>query len=119
MLRTLRMLCLVSCLLMVLAAPCAAGPEATSAAAQTLKAAGQPSDGPALLEFFRRQTPSDAVQARIHQLIEQLGDSNFVVREEASKSLVAQGASAITPLRRAVKHDDREVRRRAEQCLRS
>jgi hypothetical protein len=50
-------------------------------------------------------------------LVEQLGSRDFRIREEASKSLIAQGAGVLPALRKALGHPDFEVRRRAEQII--
>jgi hypothetical protein len=62
--------------------------------------AAAPPDGP---------LPSPKVQA----LIEQLGDRDFRVRDTAEKKLRDEGAAALPQLRKALKHKDLEVRRRA------
>ncbi|HXG12588.1 MAG TPA: HEAT repeat domain-containing protein [Gemmataceae bacterium] len=85
---------------------------------QTLRDAKLATDGPALLEFFRKRTASDADPAKVKTLIRQLGDDSFEVRERASSQLVALGAPAVPYLREALKNTDIEVVRRAEECLR-
>jgi hypothetical protein len=90
---------------------CAALPE------QVLRTANQPSDGPALLDFFRRQTPSAGDAERIRRLIQQLSDDTFAVREKASASLVEEGGRAVARLRQAVRSPELEVARRAQHCL--
>src|SRR5437773_1860038 len=53
--------------------------------------------------------------ARIVQLIEQLGNDRFSAREEASKALEAIGKPALNPLREAAaRNKDAEIRRRAQ-----
>jgi hypothetical protein len=74
-------------------------------------------DGPCLLEFFRKRILSEADQKRIAALIDQLGDGAFAVREKATTELIALGVPALGPLRRALEHDDAEVRRRVQACL--
>src|SRR5438046_4714972 len=52
-----------------------------------LKSAKIATDGPALLEFFRKRTLTDADRTKITVCIRQLGDGSFKVREVASKEL--------------------------------
>jgi hypothetical protein len=85
---------------------------------QTLKAANLGTDGPALLEFFRSHTLTDADREQVRRLIGQLGDDDFDVREKASADLVKLGPKVMGLLRPAVKDRDAEVARRAEDCLR-
>ncbi len=75
-------------------------------------------DGPALLEFIRKQTPNTESLDKVRALIRKLGDDNFTVREQASKDLLGLGAVAVPLLRNAAKGDDQEVARRARDCLR-
>src|SRR5262249_44687345 len=83
----------------------------------TLKAAKLPSDGPALLDFLRSQVLTDADRKKIEQLVRQLGDDAFQMREKASAALVGRGAAAIPFLRPAVNSSGLEVARRARECL--
>jgi hypothetical protein len=82
-----------------------------------LSDAGVKADGPALVEFFRKQTLSDERRREIGVMIQQLGDDNFEVRESASRKLLAEGAAAVTALERALKHRDLEISHRAKRCL--
>src|SRR4051794_34344078 len=68
---------------------------------QTLKAASLGTDGPALIEFFKKNSLTEADRENIRQLIKKLGDKNFRVREKASADLVSQGPRAIALLRPA------------------
>ena len=83
----------------------------------TLKAAKLASDGPALLDFLRKQVLTDADRKKIAALIRQLGHDAFQMREKASAGLVGRGAAAIPFLRQAVNSSDLEVARRARECL--
>jgi hypothetical protein len=85
---------------------------------QLLKAASVDTDGPALLDFFRHLTLSDADRRRIDGLVKQLGDDDFDVREKASAELVSLGPKTMRLLRRMVKDRDPEVARRAQDCVR-
>src|SRR5947209_7755161 len=82
-----------------------------------LQAAGVASDGPALLEFFRKKTPSEEQRPQIEELIQQLGSKNYKVREKATKQLMALGHVAVSRLTEALQHTDFEVVARAQQCL--
>jgi tetratricopeptide (TPR) repeat protein len=57
------------------------------------------------------------VAKQIAQWIEQLGDSRFAARENASKKLWQAGAAAESDLEKATKSDDPEVVRRARDLL--
>jgi HEAT repeat protein len=82
-----------------------------------LRAAGLSTDGGALLDFFRKQTASEATQQRARALIEQLGSESFRVRERASGDLVALGPVVLPLLRAAMRETtDLEIRRRARAC---
>jgi hypothetical protein len=88
-----------------------------SADEATLKDAGYSSDGPALLDFFRKRTLSDADRDRLAGSVRKLGDPSFVVREKASADLLAAGRSAVPFLTPALKDPDPEVGSRARRCL--
>lgn len=71
-------------------------------------------------------TPSDSSESlptvvlsekQIAELINQLGDKSFEVREAATVKLQQSGEAAIPALREAVKSKDREIRLRAERLL--
>jgi hypothetical protein len=74
-------------------------------------------DGPALLEEFRKHTPDAAAQQRTRALITELGAERFVARERAMAALAALGQVAIPFLQEAAKGKDLERARRAETCL--
>jgi HEAT repeat protein len=95
----------------------AAGPDNSGGDQQLLKAAGVANDGPGLLEFFRRRTINDTDLTDIKELIRQLGDESFSVRQKASAALVARGAVCAPLLRAALKDPDIEIVRRAEDAL--
>jgi len=84
---------------------------------KVLKDAKQATAGPGLLDFFRKQTLTDADLAKLKTLIKNLGDDSFQVREKASDELTARGAAAWSLLRQATKNDDAEISRRAQLCL--
>jgi hypothetical protein len=84
---------------------------------RTLQQAGIAVDGPGLLVFFRQRTLVVSDEARIQELIRQLGDDQFKVREKASRQLVMIGPRARPFLQEAVKDSDPEISRRARDCL--
>jgi hypothetical protein len=89
----------------------------TGADERALRAAKVGTNGPDLLEYLRNQTPAPARLAKVKVLVRQLGDDAFEKREEASKALVAAGVIALPLLRAAAEGEDREVVRRARECL--
>src|SRR5262245_12006857 len=103
------------CSASLFAAPGEPGPEDPDA--KTLKQAGFADDDQALLKYFRDRTPAGVDRAAIAALIQQLGDDDFEVREQASAKLVKLGSAAVPLLQRAARHDDVEIARRAEKCL--
>jgi hypothetical protein len=96
----------------------AAEPDQVARDEQTLREAKVGTDGPALLEFFRKRTAKDVDPTKIKALVRQLGDDSFEKREQASAQLIAVGASAVPHLKEALKDPDIEIVRRAEECLR-
>jgi hypothetical protein len=86
-------------------------------ALRTLKAKGQANDGPALLDFFRKHTLSDADRAQLAETARRLGAPAFAVREKASRDLLKAGGPALPILRAAVVDPDLEISHRAERCL--
>jgi hypothetical protein len=58
--------------------------------------------------------PATTDQAKIEQLIQQLGSNNFRQRESASRELDALGEAALPELRKAAKNNDMEVATRAK-----
>ena len=108
---------LAFCLLFCCGTLPAAEPDQVKADEETLKSAHVSLDGPALLDFFRRQTMTAANQEKVGALIKQLGAEEFQEREQASAQLLDFGPVAEEQLRLALKSSDQEVRRRAEDCL--
>jgi HEAT repeat protein len=100
------------------ALPARAAEPPALAAELTLKGAGFSTDGPALLDFFRKRMRADADPATVRALTRQLADRSAAVREKALAELVARGPAVVPLLRQATKDpDDAEVARRARQCL--
>jgi hypothetical protein len=96
-----------------------AAEDETAADAKLLKGVGLESDGPALLEFFRKRTLNQASQDRITALVRQLGDRAFRNRSQATAELIRFGAPALPALRQALKAQDVEVRSRADKCIKA
>ncbi|HKI35213.1 MAG TPA: HEAT repeat domain-containing protein [Gemmataceae bacterium] len=71
-------------------------------------------DGPTLLEEFRKRTLTPETATRAHDLVRRLGDSSFTERERASDDLAALGRLVLPVLREAAKDRDAEVARRVE-----
>ena len=88
-----------------------------SADEATLTEARFKTDGPALLEFFRKRILSETDRARLQGTVQRLGDVSFRVREQASADLLRAGESAQSFLEQAVHDPDLEVARRATRCL--
>ncbi len=65
----------------------------------------------------KKTTPAKPSKAEIARLVEQLGDNEFNLREEASEKLWQAGELAEPALKEAVKGTDAEVRRRANELL--
>jgi hypothetical protein len=84
---------------------------------ESLRAAHLPTDGPGLLDFFRKRTLGDRARARIQALIVQLGDDAYDLREDASAELTTFGPGAAALLRQALRHPDLEIRWRARHAL--
>lgn len=104
------------CALLAVFAP-AAEPDPREYDKNLLQQAGLPTDAPGLLQFFRSRTFNDASRQRAAELIKQLGNDDFDIREKAMKNIVILGASAESFLRRATENSDPEIVRRASECL--
>src|SRR6266404_1004970 len=85
----------------------------------TLREAGAPTDGPALLAWLRGRLPADDDADRLADLVRQLGDRRFAVRDRATTEIIALGPKAIPELKRANADANAEVRNRARQCFRA
>src|SRR5690242_8875287 len=118
-----RLLRLLPAVLLLAALPLvgrAQPPAPTDGAAedeQLLKDAKVSTDGPGLLEFFRKRTPTEKDRERAAGLVRRLSDDVFAVRQKAAEGLVALGPAALPQLRAALGHPDEEVRQRAAECL--
>jgi hypothetical protein len=107
----------LACALCLVAALTAAGPDAVSLDEQTLRAAKVGTDGPALVAYLRKRVVPDVDAGKVRELIQQLGDDDFLTRERASTALASLGDLAVPFLEQASKDRDIEVVRRAEACL--
>jgi HEAT repeat protein len=74
-------------------------------------------DGSALVDEFRARTLDPSEKPKVAEMIKQLGDSNYRVREKASQGLASMGAKVLADLRVAAKDADGERSRRAEDCM--
>lgn len=74
-------------------------------------------DGPALLDEFRKRTIADAEREKIAALVRQLDHVAPAEREKAIAGLVAVGSAAVGPLRQATNDPSFKARERAQQCL--
>ncbi|HXG12587.1 MAG TPA: HEAT repeat domain-containing protein [Gemmataceae bacterium] len=77
----------------------------------------QATEGPALLDEFKKRTLTDAARERALVLIRQLGNDSFEVREKATAELLEMGTAAVPFLRQAAGNPDAEVSQRARKCL--
>jgi hypothetical protein len=93
------------------------GQDQLAADMKALKKAGISTDDSGLLVFLEKHTASDNQRRLIAELIEQLGDNDFMVREKASRELEGLGSAARTALQQATKHQDAEIASRAKRCL--
>jgi hypothetical protein len=84
---------------------------------QTLRAARVGVNGPALVDFFRKRTPSPEDIARLARNVRRLGDVRYKVRKQATADLIRAGRPAIPFLREAARDADIEVANRARLCL--
>jgi len=89
-------------------------------AEKTLRERNLPTDGPSLLEFFRRRTPGQAQIDALAAKIAQLGSVSYRERARAAADLVAAGEAARPLLLEVVKSGkaNLEIIRRAELCVR-
>src|SRR5207249_4617925 len=91
--------------------------EHLAADVKLLQGAGVATDGPGLLEFFRKKTATHDQWRQIEELIQQLSSKKYKEREQATKQLIALGHAAVAHLTEALQHADLEVVARAQLCL--
>ncbi len=66
---------------------------------------------------FGQSPPRSATPLPTHELVQQLGDLRFSLRERATDRLIQLGAEAIPALEAGSRHRDREIRYRSERIL--
>jgi hypothetical protein len=84
---------------------------------KVIRAAKIANETPALLDYLRKHTLSEADRQETKAHIQKLGDTSFQVREKAKTDLVAMGARAAPLLGQAQKDPDPEIASRAKECL--
>jgi HEAT repeat protein len=102
------------------ASPAAAVREESSVAdgEQTLRDAGIVADGPGLVAFFQARSLPEVEQARLEQLVEQLGESSSKEYDRARAEIVGLGPLALQRLRRTANDlDHPKAAERATRCL--
>ncbi len=73
--------------------------------------------GPELLRLLRSHAGNPAAVAKAGELIQQLSNEDFKLREQASQSLVSLGSPILSLLREHVRDADPEVARRVRDAL--
>jgi HEAT repeat protein len=76
-----------------------------------------PADDAGLLAFFRKRTLSEADQARLKDLVADLGSKIFRKRGHATRALIAAGSPALPFLRAGLTSADVEIATRARACI--
>jgi HEAT repeat protein len=85
---------------------------------QTLKGVKLPTDGPGLLDYFRKRSVDRVDPEEIAKLVKQLCDKKAENRDAAYRDLVSYGLLAVPQLRQASNDlDDVETAAIAKQCL--
>src|SRR5262245_40515410 len=80
------------------------GDEALDADEKLVKDNGvTKTDGPGLLEFFRKRSLTDSDRTRLLGLIRELGSPIYAKRKKASNELIAKGPPAVNLLKPALK----------------
>src|SRR5438132_610098 len=83
-----------------------------------LKAAGLPTDGPGLVEFFRVRSQTEVAPEKIAALVKQFDAADLADREKACAELIAIGPPALPQLRQAAKEiDAADSSALARRCL--
>ncbi len=83
-----------------------------------LKSAYLGTDGPALVDFFKKRVPAADGETTVNDLIKQLGDKDEAVQHKAQGELIAIGPSAVAALRQAANGvEDKAASARAFHCL--
>lgn len=74
-------------------------------------------DGNRLLDEVRKRTLTEPLRLKCEELIAQMGDTDFNVREKAEAQVKTMGVLIVPLLRQATRHHDLEIRKRALACL--
>src|SRR5216683_6755190 len=89
-----------------------------SAEEQTLKGVKLPTDGPGLLNYFRKRSVDKVDPEELAKLVKQLGDKKAENRDQAFRDLVSYGLLAVPHLRQASNDlDEPDIAAFAKQCL--
>jgi hypothetical protein len=72
---------------------------------------------PASVRSAEKEEPSKEVRKDVEKLVEQLGDNDIEVRENAAKKLREIGADALPTMRKSLEHQDAEIRRRLADLI--
>jgi HEAT repeat protein len=86
-------------------------------AESVLKEGKVATDGPSLLEYFKKRTIPEVDRAKLAAMIRDLASEDFPVRRKAFRDLQAAGKAAVPLLRQAQKDEDPEVVSSATQLL--
>jgi hypothetical protein len=92
--------------------PPAKEPDTTAEDQKIVRDVGIGTDGTALLDYFRKRTLPMADPKKIEDLIRQLGDDEFTIREAAFSTLSTLGAAATPGLKKFEQDPDTERRKR-------
>lgn len=114
MCRSLLLSCLLLSYLLLPPAVYAGQPEEDET---LLKEAKLSTDGPALVGFFKKRILPENDAPKVKELIGQLADDRFGIREKASETLIAMGPGVARALRDSVKSGDPEVAHRVKEAL--
>ncbi|MCI0460499.1 MAG: HEAT repeat domain-containing protein [Gemmataceae bacterium] len=82
-----------------------------------LREARVPRGAAGLLDFLARRSGGEADLKDLQRLVRQLGHARFGERERAAEKLVGLGPAALGALRRAFDDPDKEIARRARECV--
>ncbi len=83
-----------------------------------LRAAKITPDAKGLLEYFQSRSLRGEQIGHVEKLLDDLGNSQFKVRESATNELVDSGTRVLPALRSRIHDPDPERRRRVEACIR-
>src|ERR1700722_19516606 len=92
--RIVTLRCAAACLLVALTAPAVLAVDSVTDDEELVKQAGVDTDGPTLLEFFKKRTVDAGDGGRTTKQIADLGREELATRESASAHLAALGPRA-------------------------